>query len=863
MRIKKLFVIILVATILGLCAGILMEYIALWEGFPVFIISGALVGVFSGITVVLFSCGLSVTRDDLRKMESPVLRILVATAIGLFAGSVLEYVAVWAVFPIFLISGALVGVTVGIIIEVIRYNRLMRRSFLEGKGLGLEHLPAGSAEFIKLVIKKMRYRENVRSEVLAELISHFEDGLMDCKTEQEKEQAAQRLITEFGDVKLLAVLLRRAKKRCRPLWRTVVARSFQTVGVLILCFIIYTVWFSTGRPTISVDYLALINQMNRPEVRDEDNAWPHYKKAMALYVEPDQRVLKLIGCLRREFKRKLYFSDLDKDKQDKIHEWLKENESFWENFNLLQKQLIGRCFNEGLVPLPYPYERFLTRLYPYYIGHYWAFDAAIEDILWRIEWRPRSERFGPFLEYEYEMMMEMEGQARPKRWRVDIDLVPDAALDSEVIAWFGSHSREELENIKRGIELGAIKEWMNSPPVVVKSLFDFLLPFEKKLIVKWTLDNEAAWQEFVAGTRKPYCYLSYAYDPNKEDKMLWDIAMPSLGKLRVLVSVGIWRMRVDLEQGRTQQSIENYLSIARAGSHWQGNGTLIEQLVGLVIGRLGYEEIFHILATQRFSATELEHLKNQLLQLYPQGYPLIDMEGERLTFLDVVQHSFTDGGPGGGHLIPQRKGFLEDMYEDIIEVTEDIPVAKRFLVSAALTSMCLVHAGRGETLAMGERIYNQQAKIVRMSPYERHAGNLRSGNDILSSVHKYRYFLLYYLIPAAERASELVYQRKVLHESTVAILALQRWRLEKDEYPEDLRELVSAGLLEELPMDPYSDKRLVYRKTDDDFILYSVGRNFIDDGGKIVEERGDMQKWGSHDDGDAVFWPVTKSQLTK
>ncbi len=858
MRLKKLFVRILIAAALGLCAGIVMEYIALWEGFPIFMILGTLAGVFSGITVEVLSHGHSITREDLKKMESPVLRILVATAVGLFVGSVLEFAAVWAAFPIFLISGVLVGVTVGIVIEAIRYNRLMRRRYLEGKGLDLERLPAGSAEFIKLVIKKVRYRKKVRSEVMAELAVHFEDELKDCKTGQEKQQKAEQLITQFGNVKLLAVLLRRAKKRCRPLWRTVAARTFQTVGVLILCIIIYAVWFSTGRPTISVDYLSLINQMNRPEVRDEDNAWPHYEKAMALYVEPDERVLKLIGRSRRDFKRKLYFSDLNKDKQEKIHEWLKENESFWENMDLSQKQLIGRCFKEGLVPLPLPtpYLRSLNRIY-------WVFDEAVEDILRRIEWRSVSGRLDSMLEYEYEMMIQMEGQFRPERLRGDIDLIPDAALDTELMVWFGAYSGEELENIERGIEVAAIKEWMNSPPVVVKSIFDFILPFEKDLILKWTLDNEAAWQEFVAGTRKSYCYLSYAYDPNKEDKMLWDIVTPPFGKLRVLVWMGIWRLRIDLEQGRIKESIEDYLAIARAGSHWQGDGTLIEQLVGLGMGRLAQEEIFHILATKSFSAAELEYLQYQLLRLYPQGFPLIDMEGERLAFLDVVQRSFTDGGPGGGHLIPRGKGFLIDMYEDIVEITEDIPVGKRFFGNAALTSMCLLHAGRDETVAMGERIYNQQARIVTMSPYERQAGNIRSGDDMLSSVHRYRYFLLYYLIPAAERVSELVYQGKVSYESTVAILALKRWRLEKGEYPEDLRELVSAGLLKELPMDPYSDKPLVYRKTDDDFILYSVGRDFTDNGGKIVEERGDVQKWGTHDDGDAVFWPVPKPQVGK
>jgi len=79
-------------------------------------------------------------------------------------------------------------------------------------------LPACAIEYIKLVIKKMRYRRKVRQDVQAELAAHFEDELKDCAGDEEKEQKASELIEQFGVVKLLGVLLRRAKKRCRPLW---------------------------------------------------------------------------------------------------------------------------------------------------------------------------------------------------------------------------------------------------------------------------------------------------------------------------------------------------------------------------------------------------------------------------------------------------------------------------------------------------------------------------------------------------------------------------------------------------------------------------------------------------------------------
>jgi len=119
----------------------------------------------------------------------------------------------------------------------------------------------------------------------------------------------------------------------------------------------------------------------------------------------------------------------------------------------------------------------------------------------------------------------------------------------------------------------------------------------------------------------------------------------------------------------------------------------------------------------------------------------------------------------------------------------------------------------------------------------------------------YRFFLIQMFMPASARLSEIAYRAKMGHEATVAILALQRWRLEKDQYPVSLDELVSPGFLEELPMDSWSDKPLVYKKTDDDFILYSVSYNFTDDGGEYGKDRsGNVREWS--DNGDRIFWPL-------
>jgi len=183
----------------------------------------------------------------------------------------------------------------------------------EGK---LSELPACAAEFIKLVINKMRYRKKIRQDVQAELAVHFEDELKECTTDGDKEQKAQQLIAEFGDVKLLAVLLRRAKKRCRPLWRTAVVRTLQTVVVLIVCFVIYIVWFLTGKPVITTDYVAELNRIVRPIADETQNAAPLYHKAAELYEKVPEDVSKLLGNKYREA--------VAEEKQ-LVEKWLNEN----------------------------------------------------------------------------------------------------------------------------------------------------------------------------------------------------------------------------------------------------------------------------------------------------------------------------------------------------------------------------------------------------------------------------------------------------------------------------------------------------------------------------------------------------------
>ncbi len=690
-----------------------------------------------------------------------------------------------------------------------------------------QNLPSSVTQYLDTLLKKMRYRRKVREDVRAELTAHFEDELKGCTSNEEKQKKVRHLIAEFGDVKLLAVLLRRAKKRCRPLWRTVVARTFQVAGVLLLCFILYAIWFACGKPTMRVDYVALFNQMNQPQIRDQDNAWPQYEKAISLYVSQSPVAKRFVSYRQggKERQEALYLKGLLRDNQQKVAEWLGQNQKHWDSLGPEKQAIVQKCFEYDWVPLP---------SFAYGTTTEWAtttFDRMTEHVLDRI--REGAEISDPH-----------PRGALPRS-------VPPGFPSAELKSWL--ESRQIPADFVQAVSVAVLREahrrYKDLPDDAAGPLSDV----EQEYIGAWVGQNDAAWREFAAGSAKSYCYRPYVGDPNGMKESLWSVLLPHLSPVKELARLGMWRSRIERQQGRIQESVEDCIAIARAGSHWQGKGTLVEQLVGLAICGLARNEILSLLDAQKLSAAELKNLQDQLARIYPDGFPLMNMEGERLFFMDIVQHSFTDGGPGGGHLIPGRWEELMDLSGSRSDRND-----KRYL-TPYYTAVSMVHAGRDETIAKANELYDLQARMVKMTPHQRDVCDLKMPDEVLFSMPKYRYFLIQILMPASARVSEIMYRGKMGHESTLTVLALKRWRLEKGAYPQTLDELITGGFLKELPLDPYSDKPLVYRKTDDNFILYSLGPNFKDDNGEVAMEHGRPARWGTTEAGDIVLWPMPKS----
>ncbi|MDT8302271.1 MAG: hypothetical protein RQ760_12365 [Sedimentisphaerales bacterium] len=537
-----------------------------------------------------------------------------------------------------------------------------------------QNLPSCAVVFIKQVLKKMRYRRKVRQDVKEELTAHFADELKDCETDEDKEEKAKQLIADFGDAKLLAVLLRRAKKRCRPLWRTAVVRSFQVFGIMVLYCCVCFIPLLVGKPTISVNYIDWLNELVKSDRNESDNARPFYEKAAALYVENPKWLDK---------NRAKWPTDLNDVEQKSLSDWLEDNQ------------------------------------------------GALESL--------------------------REGSKRPDFWN----------------------------------------EYQNGEA---------------------TVNNTQLYSDLMASG-------------------FVDNVMEILSTYKSLTRALRWQVLYEAYNGDIETALRDCIAITKFGGHLQGHGLLIEQLVGFALEGLANSTIFILLDRVDVPADILKSTYQELNEQFDTQESVLSLESEKVFWYDQIQRTFTDDGNGGGRMLARGMPYV---------VTDDWKENLWRFVS-------FNYPDRQEVVGSIDKYFGRFAEKLTKTPWELRDETI---DDQVWNEVDITPIMLKIQIPAHERVGQITWRMKSGRKALLTVLAVMRYEKENGRYPANLSELVEAGYLKRLPMDPYSDGPLVYRRTESGFLLYSLGTNLKDDGGELGLRGGKPRMWA--DDGDWIFWPVAE-----
>jgi hypothetical protein len=153
-------------------------------------------------------------------------------------------------------------------------------------------------------------------EVMQELVAHFTDGISSGVS-------ADELIKAFGDEPQAAQLIRRAKRRNRPLpWYALRFAAWSATALLVL-YVSYAIYFFTGRPSPGINYVAIVNStVEKTPV--EDRGWTFYRRALIgadLRQNHSLSVLSLNTLIRQE--RRTELADFVRTHQSEIA-WIRE-----------------------------------------------------------------------------------------------------------------------------------------------------------------------------------------------------------------------------------------------------------------------------------------------------------------------------------------------------------------------------------------------------------------------------------------------------------------------------------------------------------------------------------------------------------
>ncbi len=417
-------------------------------------------------------------------------------------------------------------------------------------------------------------------------------------------------------------------------------------------------------------------------------------------------------------------------------------------------------------------------------------------------------------------------------------------ISVDYVQWMNEHVRggrdEDLNALpyyERAVELS------KEVPDELKDVFRDLLPeqFTSKHwdAVEGFLARDAeALDALRQGAAKPYYW--NVYEGKTSKGRVPDMAaqvssgvMSSMGGYKKLAQK-VARLQIpwSLHIGDIEGAINDSIVLHRFALHIHGQGLLIEQLVGIAVEAIAHAKTFEIIDNFDISAEKLEDMQKQLEEIY-NNEVIFDLETEKGFFYDFIQCTFTDDGKGSGRAMKQG----------VAIAVGDLQGALKCFVAG--------YPDRREVTASIDRYFERIGQLANQTPWQlAQAGwNNAKWNELESN-----HLLLNTVNPGFRKLIETAWRVRASRSALVTVLAIKRYEKDKNAYPASLDELVGAGYLKELPLDPYGDGTLGYRRVGNDFMLYSFGVDMKDDGGRLGTKNGEPFKWA--DDGDWVFWPV-------
>ena len=323
--------------------------------------------------------------------------------------------------------------------------------------------------------------------------------------------------------------------------------------------------------------------------------------------------------------------------------------------------------------------------------------------------------------------------------------------------------------------------------------------------------------------------------------------------------------------GRVHEDLAALFSLAE---HARDSGFLISDLVSLAILRSAMDVVGTLLDSQPglLSSDQLVFAAHRLATVDGGGPLRLRLDIESLVFDDCVQRIYTDDGHGDGHLTGEGLTFMMLL----VSMPSQGGSSETTDVLARLSSP--LGAGRKDVVELHRKLMAMTREDAAVPLWKRD-GSHRSADEFLvelqqSQLNTTRFAVIHLLFPSFNRASLVAEYTTQRRDAILAAIACELYRRHTGNWPASLDDLVPL-YLPVVPRDRYDGGPLKYCVADGKPLLYSIGVDRDDDGGRAAERVGPLNnkvyEWvppkvaanpeeyhTAIPEGDWILWPPTE-----
>ena len=436
--------------------------------------------------------------------------------------------------------------------------------------------------------------------------------------------------------------------------------------------------------------------------------------------------------------------------------------------------------------------------------------ASAEDLAW-----PRYREILPRLgltEHVDDANLETDRIDAGSGWPGRAPMDEKGATWDEQRAWCEAHAAD-LAALRVATKL----------PVLGMPLTEPLAEADRAMFSESTVANS---RQLLADTQQPF--------------RAFGVLLPHLASIRQASRMLALDATVAASRGQGSAAVDDLAAIIALSVQVQQPRFLICDLVAIAMRSVACSRATMLLESmpEAFTDDDLVRLQ-QALRSVPSALTEMDLQSERIAFEDVVQWMYTDDGRGGGWFNPSAANLmmLEGLCDGSVNRSRDDGAATLML---ALTgpAAAMWAADRRELMefynAWSDELLARKAWTLRElhdAPATTTDAPLRSGDWVVKS----RYLIAALLMPALERVNWSFAADRAQREATDAAAACVRFKLAHGAWPTRASDLVPA-FLASIPSDPWSGQPVQLKGQGNQFRVWSVGADLIDQDGATTQD---------------------------